>query len=217
MTDDRKQDGAVTGRWGATCHTSAGNPCNGMPLKGSTVCQAHLRNPKARANAAMRAAVMPFDPHLPDVDPGMVLLRMLSYASDRQRHYAGLLRRQYEALGPDPTLEDEVALATFGTYAEGGKSGEQVRALVRWEAHWLAETARLAKLALDAGIAERTVRLAAQQVQLMVDVGEHLLRALSAHVSAQVAAGLPVVLDRKDPAVRALVAAAMTTVDGSVA
>lgn len=161
------QEPPVTGAKGATCKRTDGQPCNRYPVAGSTLCETHLFNPKARANARMRAAVAKFSPDVEPVEAGIVLLRMLAYAADRQRDYASLLARQHAELGPDPTLAEEIAAAVYDTYAEGSKTGEQVRALVKWEAHWLSETARLAKLALDAGIAERQVRLAEDQGALV--------------------------------------------------
>lgn len=176
--------GRSVGTRGATCRRTNGEPCGNYPKPGTQppVCDVHLPNPRARANAAVRAAVAPFDPQLPEVHAGEVLLRMLAYAADRQRYYASLLARQHDELGASPTLQQEIDLATFSTYSARGKSGEQIRALHRWEAHWLAETARLAKLALDAGIDERLVRMHEAQVDAVAAVIEMAMRLLGTPV-----------------------------------
>lgn len=74
-----------------------GDPCQGWRVKGSTVCRRHLPNPKARANAEVRAEVLRWGLGDAHCDPGEVLLRLVSQSAARTEHYSQLLEQAYEA------------------------------------------------------------------------------------------------------------------------
>lgn len=74
-----------------------GDPCQGWRVKGSTVCRRHLPNPKARANAEVRAEVLRWGLGDSHVDPGEVLLRLVSQSAARAEHYSQLLEQAYDA------------------------------------------------------------------------------------------------------------------------
>jgi len=79
-------------------HTTAGNPCKNRPIRGGTVCLAHGgRAPRVRAKAAVRAELQDWGLGDTAVDPGEVLLRLVSQSAARAERYARLLEEAYEA------------------------------------------------------------------------------------------------------------------------
>jgi hypothetical protein len=123
-------------------------------------------------------------------DPGEVLLRLVTQSAHRAAFYADLLEQQYDAAAaPDATDhddDDEIQRTTVLPRAVGalighkigaaGKDGdlyeaeEAIRGLVMLEALERDRCAKFAKTALDAGIAERQVRLAERQGALIAEV-----------------------------------------------
>lgn len=83
-----KQEPRTPGTRGATCKRSDGNPCNGWPRKGTVppVCSAHLPGRKARANAAVRAAVFAWKVDTPLIDPPTALLRLTTPVAAASGH-----------------------------------------------------------------------------------------------------------------------------------
>lgn len=149
---------------------------------------------KARgvANAAMSA----FAAHgVPNIQPGYAVLSMLQMTWLRLHLYGGLLEAQLEAQGGTaddvPADLDDVdpqqgdGPRTGGlighTYAPAktgdGRiaTGEAPRALVVLEAAERDRVVRYAKTAHDMGIAEREVKLAEQQGQLLATVIRNVL------------------------------------------
>lgn len=80
-----------------TARKANGDPCKGWRIAGSDKCRRHLPNPLARANAAVRAEVIRWGPGDPHIDPGEVLLRLVSQSAARAEHYAQLLQEAYDA------------------------------------------------------------------------------------------------------------------------
>lgn len=108
------------------------------------------------------------------VDAGETLLRLLAQSSRRAALYADLLERQYEGTAAWLAEYSGTGIAALvGHKFDLDKDGnpvaveEAVRGLVRLEGEERDRCARFAKLALDAGIAERQVRLAEQQGALI--------------------------------------------------
>lgn len=223
-----KQTDRVAGSRGSTCRTSAGNPCNAQPLRGTDppTCQRHTPNPRARRNAQVRAEVSAWRVTDELVDPGVTLLRLLSQSARRAALYSLMLEQAFQAAAddadgspagaytppvvaennPDSGSDQPVSAVAwdaqqlahlrtpdhypagaaalvgntvganerFGFYAKG----EEVRSLVRLEAEERERCARWAKMALDAGIAERQVRVLEQQAGEVVALIRRIIVAL---------------------------------------
>jgi hypothetical protein len=173
-----KQTDRQAGSRGATCRTSGGRPCGGIPVTGTSppVCARHLPNPKARANAAVRAELAAWRVDDDTADPGMVLLRLLTQAANRAALYGLLLEQQYQALHDNedadaaPVPRPVAALIGHRYTVSKGRRwpvGEAIRGLVQLEAEERDRAARFAKLALDAGVSERLVRVEEQKALLL--------------------------------------------------
>lgn len=74
-----------------------GEPCKGWRVPGSDKCKRHLPNPKARANAAVRAEVLSWRLGEAHDDPGEVLLRLVTQSRIRVEHYASLIEDATDA------------------------------------------------------------------------------------------------------------------------
>jgi hypothetical protein len=136
------------------------------------------------------------------VDPATTLLRLLSQSSRRAALYADLLQAAFDG---SPDFPAEFGAAGVGALI-GFKYGltrdgdavaveEAVRGLAQLEAGERDRCARFAKLALDAGIAERQVRLAEAQGALVASAVQRILDALG--LSAEQRALVPVVVPRE--------------------
>lgn len=152
--------------------------CGGWALQGSDYCDDHLINPEARKKAAVRAELQRWGLGDTDVDPGEVLLRLVSQAANRAEFLAGLLQEQYERVEQGETtttLPARLAVFIGRTFALN-RSGEPVpvaeaiRALVQLEGEERDRCANFAAKAVAAGLAERQVRLAERQGELMAEV-----------------------------------------------
>lgn len=172
--------------------------CHQPAVSGTAVCRNHggetLDVLKARgaANKAM-SAFAAFG--VPNIQPGHAVLSMLHMAWLRLSLYAGLLEAQIEAQGG---TEDDVPEDLEDVDPEQGDgprtgglighvyapaksgdgriaTGEAPRALVVLEAAERDRVVRYAKTAHDMGIAEREVKLAEQQGQLLATVIRNVL------------------------------------------
>lgn len=199
-----KQEPRVAGARGATCRKTDGTPCPNHPRKGTSppVCSAHMPNPVARANAAVRAEVQAWRLDDATVDPGQTLLRLLSQSASRAALYGLLLEQQYEAAERDETIDlPKGVSALIGhrfTVSDGMRwpVAEAIRGLVELEGQERDRAARFAKLALDAGIAERLVRLEEDKAAALVGMLRGLLQDLAAIFPG---------LDPRDPRVSVIV------------
>jgi hypothetical protein len=142
-----------------------GKPCNKHPIAGGTVCTVHGgRAPQVKAAAAARVEAArllkqaAFDPAGMPRDPGEVLLAMLAMTHARVAVFADELAKQHAERGVDALIADSN--------------------LARLEREERDRAGKLAKTALDAGIAERQVRLAERQGELIVQVLEQFATAL---------------------------------------
>lgn len=82
------------------CHakTVAGNPCKQYAIRGGTVCAKHGgRAKQVKAKAAVRAELQAWGLGDTNVDPGEVLLRLVSQSAARAERYARLLEEAYDA------------------------------------------------------------------------------------------------------------------------
>ncbi|TCO57135.1 HGGxSTG domain-containing protein [Actinocrispum wychmicini] len=214
------------GKRTCTAHTAAGKPCKGRPISGSTVCRMHGGSaPQVRAKAAVVAEVLRWGLGDTTVDPGEVLLRLVSQSAARTARYARLLEQAYDAaerlkeahaaqellVADDPGCDEDglvepaaiqraradldrifttggVAALVGATYADTKlgqiyATGEAIRGLAQLEAQERDRCATMAAKAITAGLAERQVRLAERQAEIVIAAVEAALEA----------AGVPVV------------------------
>lgn len=162
------------------CSASKGNgdPCKRPAVKGASVCASHgARAPQVAAKAAVRAEVMAWGLGSADVDPGEILLRLVSQSAARAERYA----RELEQIVADtraqyPDAEDIITKALVGetwVVAEQGdayKAGEYIRGMAQLEAQERDRCAGFAAKGIAAGLAERQVRLAEREGALIADV-----------------------------------------------
>jgi hypothetical protein len=187
----------------------SGQQCKRKAIPGGTVCRYHGGGAQqVKAKAAVRAEVMAWGLGDSHVDPGEVLLRLVTQSAARAERYALLLEEAYEAaerlkrsfdagaleideskVMADTAREDldrifntggVAALVgnTYGAAKDVGVyvTGEAIRGLADLEAKERERCANFATKAIAAGLAERTVRVAERQGQLMVEMVQAALR-----------------------------------------
>jgi hypothetical protein len=189
-----------------------GNRCKNKAIPGGTVCRFHGGgSPQVASKAVVRAEVMAWGLGDSTVDPGEVLLRLVTQSAARAEMYARLLEEAYEAaerlkqshengveleaLGDENADTAETARRdldrifntggvaalvgnTYGAAKDVGVyvTGEAIRGLADLEAKERDRCANFATKAVAAGLAERTVRIAERQGQLMVEIVQEALR-----------------------------------------
>jgi hypothetical protein len=195
-------------------HDEHGNlvtrPCTKWPVAGATVCDSHGGNaPQVRRHALVRAELDSWGLGDSKIDPGEMLLRLVSQAGARVERYSLLLAEAFDAAerlrkstehvrvdGDEESAavqqarEDLDRIFTTGgvgalignTYSASNAgslyaTGEQIRGLAMLEAQERDRCANFAAKAVAAGLAERAVRLAERQVELMVAAVEAALDA----------------------------------------
>jgi hypothetical protein len=165
-----------------------------------------------KVKAAIRAEVMNWGLGDSYVDPGEVLLRLVTQSAARAEMYARLLQEAFdaaerlkeahekgtniEAVGDENADTAETARRdldrifntggvaalvgnTYGAAKDVGVyyvTGEAIRGLADLEAKERERCANFATKAVAAGVAERTVRVAERQGQLMVKMAQAALR-----------------------------------------
>ena len=186
--------------WECTKNRSRGRgECHGAAITGTDACRMHIGVPVAvaRSQAQAAQAITAFSvlTGVPSLDPGHAVLGMLQMSWLRAHLYAGLLEDQMQAAREEAELrgggfvdgaaDDQPAAEgvaglighTFAADKVAGifASGEAVRALVQLEAQERDRAVRYAKTAHDMGIAEREVKLAESQGQLLASVVRNIL------------------------------------------
>lgn len=79
-------------------HNKTGKPCGNWAIRGGTVCVSHGgKAPRVARKAAVRAELEAWGLGDTNVDPGEVLLRLVSQSAARAERYARLLEEAYEA------------------------------------------------------------------------------------------------------------------------
>lgn len=143
-------------------HTKKGKPCTRYAMNGGLVCYHHGGATKqAKAKAAIRSAVTNWGLSDTTVDPGEVLLRLVTQSSIRVQRYAEEIA---QLVADEPVLQKALVGDSWG---ESGKSGEYIRGIVRLEAAERDRCANFCRLAIAAGLAERQVKLAERQGQVL--------------------------------------------------
>jgi len=151
---------------------STGARCKKSAIEGGTVCRFHGgAAPQVKAKAAVRAEVLSWNLGGAGDDPGDVLLRLVTQSRIRVERYAASIeakitegQKQY---GDGFTLE---AILVGSTYFEGQKTGEYIRGLIQLEAQERDRLAGFASKAIAAGLAERQVRMAERQGEMLAAV-----------------------------------------------
>jgi len=145
--------------------TKAGTPCKRPPIAGALVCRVHGgAAPQVKAKAAVRAEVMRWGLGDAHIDPGEVLLRLVSQSAVRAERYAAELD---EHVAESNTLREALVAQAYGEF---GPVGEYIRGLATLEAQERDRCANFAAKAIAAGLAERQVRLAERQGALIAEV-----------------------------------------------
>lgn len=151
-----------------------GQPCRANAVRGTDPlsCRRHAGKKLSviRAEVAVRETVRAWGLGDTNTDPGELLLRLVSQAATRAAAYAQELERLVAENGID--LQAALTGETWITVGDGDtvKAGEYIKAIVQLEAAERDRAANFATKAVAAGLAERQVRLAEQQGQLLASV-----------------------------------------------
>jgi hypothetical protein len=183
------------GRWECSKKSKRrpGDRCHASAIRGTNACRTHggqatdVLKAKGAALDAWRAV-----PGRPGVSPSEAVMAMLHMSWARVHVYAGLLERQVADAqeldggqglgGGDPELGPAAGLIghtrsaspSVGVYV----SGEAVRGLAGLEAAERDRCVRFAKVAHDMGIADREIRLAEGQGQMIAGAISRILDGL---------------------------------------
>lgn len=193
-------------RWECTKNrkiSRGGGRCHGYSLLGLDRCRIHVGIPIALAKAQGEAMdAWSAVAGTLDLSPADAVIGMYKLAWVRAHFYAGLLEDQVakaqedlEAGDGDPytrgagPIGDGAGLVghTFAADKEEGiyASGEAIRALTLLEGQERDRCVKYAKTAHDMGIADREIRLAEQQGQILADAVNRILAGLGLSAAQQ--------------------------------
>ncbi|MEU8158028.1 hypothetical protein AB0B94_30615 [Micromonospora sp. NPDC048986] len=168
MLDDAKRAAAPK----CTKRRADGQHCKANAIRGTDSCRRHAGKSLAvvRAQVAVRDEVLRWGLGDATVDPGELLLRLVTQAAIRADAYAADLSRIVAETDGD--LRKALTGDSYTVTAEGDpvKTGEYVRAITKLEADERDRAANFAAKAVAAGLAERQVRLAERQGELIFSV-----------------------------------------------
>lgn len=154
-------------------------PCKAKAIRGSEPpsCRKHMGRALAtvRAAVAVREEVLAWGLGDAKTDPGELLLRLVTQAAVRAERYAMEIERVVDE--HDGNLEKALTGETWVSVGEGEatKAGEYIRAIAQLESAERDRAANFATKAVAAGLAERQVRLAEQQGQMLASVIKAIL------------------------------------------
>lgn len=153
-------------------------PCQAKAIRGSepASCRKHMGRSltAVRAEVAVREEVLRWGLGDTATDPGELLLRLVTQAAIRAEAYARELARVVDEKGD---LRKALTGDTYVATAEGEpvKTGEYIRAITKLEADERDRAAGFATKAVAAGLAERQVRLAERQGEILATVIKAIL------------------------------------------
>lgn len=178
--------------------STRGRPCGAWAVRGAMVCKSHGgMAPQVQAKARVRAELMAWGLDAPTVDPGQTLLRLVSQSAARAEAYAAEL---FALIDGDDTGQLKAALVgdiwITGEDGKGHKAGEYVRALALLEAQERDRCANFCRIAIAAGLAERQVRIAEQQGQLLAGILREIIGDAELGLSTEQRTVLPAVIRR---------------------
>lgn len=166
----------------------AGQRCGNGPIRGATVCRKHGGGaPQVRAKAAVRAEIEKWGLGDSTVDPGEMLLRLLSQSASRAEMYALELE---QIASESETLRAAVIGKVWGEF---GQQGEYVKGLVALEMQERKFCGELAVKAVAAGLAKRQVEIAETHARMMMAALDAALRAVGMDAETQQVAKLAAV------------------------
>jgi hypothetical protein len=162
----------------------SGRQCRALALKGSEPlrCRTHIGSKKARTRAEVRAELQAWRVGDETADPNQVLLRLMTQSFRRAAYYGWLLEEAQNDAGTE--LKDLIGTLIGHKIGAAGKDGvlyeaeEAIRGLVTLEGQERDRAARFAKLAIDAGIADRIVKLEEDKAAAVVGLIRRVLVAL---------------------------------------
>lgn len=161
------------GRHCVATSTTTGQPCGRYAAPGATVCASHgARAPHVAANAAVRAELARWTLGDPVDDPGHTLLRLITQSRMRAETYAAELDRIVNSPDAPEYLTDvlvqpQMAVSGTGRDAQLVQVGEYIRQIAVLEGQERDRCARFCQLAIQAGLAERMVRVAEKQGEMV--------------------------------------------------
>lgn len=166
----------------------AGERCGNWPIDGATVCAKHGGSaPQVRRTAAVRAEIAKWGLGDSTVDPGEMLLRLLSQSASRAEMYALELE---QLVGESDSLRSAVIGRVWGEF---GEQGEYVKGLVTLEMQERKFCGDLAVKAVAAGLAKRQVEIAEAHARMMMAALDAALRAVGMDAETQQVAKLAAV------------------------
>jgi hypothetical protein len=157
---------------------STGKRCTRPAIWGGKVCPVHGgAAPQVKARAAVNAELARWGAGDTTLDPGMVLLRLVTQSANRAEFYAGLLEEQYVAAAEGaetaslPAKVGELigykyALAKDGTAVP---IEEAIRGLVQLEGQERDRCGTFAAKAVAAGLMERQIKMAEKQGEFLAE------------------------------------------------
>ena len=184
----------------AAVSKTTGKPCGSWPVHGATVCRMHgAGSGKVKAAARRRVArdaalaegrkVIERLGGSIDIDPGEALVGQVREAAANVE----VLRAAVAALDPGRGLVSAAPTAilaadgdlTEGIYGPDHQGDGKPHVLVTMYSDERDRLVKYAKLALDSGIAERVVRMAEQQAQVMARAFAETFDVLAAEMSPE--------------------------------
>jgi hypothetical protein len=184
--------------------TSAGAACKKQAIEGGSVCRSHGgAAPQVKAKAAVRAEVMRWTLGEATDDPGEVLLRLVTQSRMRVDQYAVVIEEKItegqRIWGDEFTLEriligDNMAMTPDGDLV---KTSEYIRGIVQLESTERDRLAGFAAKAIGAGLAERQVRVAERQGELLAELMRMVMSDAELGLSDSQREAMPRVLRRQ--------------------
>lgn len=176
------QDGLKAARKCSHNSKRTGGPCKAQALRGTSPPACYTHGGKAKdavqADVAVREEVARWRLGDMTVEPGELLLRLVTQSAIRADMYADELERVVAEHGGN--LRKALTGNTYTVTAEGDpvKTGEYIKAMTVLEAAERDRAGGLAAKAVAAGLAERQVRLAERQAELAAEFVQAVLRDL---------------------------------------
>lgn len=165
--------------------------CRGPALRGTDKCPSHGGKAieRAKAEGQVRLEAMKWGLGDSTVDPGEVLLRLVTQSAARAEKYAAVMGQLVAEHDGDLRKALTANTYTVGEDGSATKTGEYVRAMARLEADERDRCATFATKAVAAGLAERQVRLAERQGAMLAQVIKAILDDLGLTAAQQALVG----------------------------